>query len=76
VALASTTLTFLLSVRLFVEFDPTRSGYQFVETAIRIRNPLPPLIPAINRFFDDALVMAAYCSARPGWPAAWPTRAG
>jgi NADH-quinone oxidoreductase subunit M len=33
VALASTTLTFLLSVRLFVEFDPTRSGYQFVETA-------------------------------------------
>ena len=31
--LASTTLTFLLSVRLFTEFDPTRSGYQFVETA-------------------------------------------
>jgi NADH-quinone oxidoreductase subunit M len=33
VALASTTLTFLLSVRLFTEFDPTRSGYQFVQTA-------------------------------------------
>jgi NADH-quinone oxidoreductase subunit M len=31
--LASTTLTFLLSVRLFVVFDPTRSGYQFIETA-------------------------------------------
>jgi NADH-quinone oxidoreductase subunit M len=31
--LASTTLTFLLSVRLFTEFDPTRSGYQFVQTA-------------------------------------------
>ena len=33
IGLASTALTFLLSVRLFIEFDPTRTGYQFVETA-------------------------------------------
>jgi NADH-quinone oxidoreductase subunit M len=33
VALASTTLVFLLSVQLFVSFDPTRTGYQFVEHA-------------------------------------------
>jgi NADH-quinone oxidoreductase subunit M len=30
-ALASTTATFLLSVRLFVDFDPTVTGFQFVE---------------------------------------------
>jgi NADH-quinone oxidoreductase subunit M len=33
VALASTLLTFLLSVQLFADFDPTRTGYQFVEHA-------------------------------------------
>ena len=33
VALASTLLTFLLSLQLFVDFDPTRTGYQFVEHA-------------------------------------------
>jgi NADH-quinone oxidoreductase subunit M len=32
-ALASTGLTFLLSVKLWVDFDPTRGGYQFVEHA-------------------------------------------
>src|SRR5262245_10089067 len=31
VALASSLVTFLLSVRLFVAFDPTATGYQFVE---------------------------------------------
>jgi NADH-quinone oxidoreductase subunit M len=31
IALASTVLTFLLSLRLFLAFDPTRPGYQFVE---------------------------------------------
>jgi NADH-quinone oxidoreductase subunit M len=31
IALASSVLTFLLSVRLFLAFDPTRPGYQFVE---------------------------------------------
>ncbi|NIU61439.1 MAG: Fe-S-binding domain-containing protein, partial [Gammaproteobacteria bacterium] len=29
--MASSVLTFLLSVRLFLAFDPTRPGYQFVE---------------------------------------------
>ncbi len=33
VALASTLVTFLLSVRLFAAFDPTKPGYQFVEHA-------------------------------------------
>src|SRR5512147_861285 len=33
VALATTLATFLLSVQLFVDFDPTRTGYQFVEHA-------------------------------------------
>ncbi|MEN8183816.1 MAG: NADH-quinone oxidoreductase subunit M [Myxococcota bacterium] len=32
-ALASSVLTFLVSVRLFLAFDPTRPGYQFVEQA-------------------------------------------
>ena len=32
-ALAGTTATFLLSARLWVAFDPTRGGYQFVEYA-------------------------------------------
>ena len=32
-ALASTTATFLLSLRLWAAFDPTRGGYQFVEYA-------------------------------------------
>jgi NADH-quinone oxidoreductase subunit M len=31
IAFASTTLTFLLSLQLFANFDPTRTGYQFVE---------------------------------------------
>jgi NADH-quinone oxidoreductase subunit M len=31
IALASSVLTFLLSVRLFLAFDPTRPGYQFIE---------------------------------------------
>ncbi|MEE9607962.1 MAG: NADH-quinone oxidoreductase subunit M [Myxococcota bacterium] len=31
VALGSTTLTFLLSLRLFTAFDPTRTGFQFTE---------------------------------------------
>ena len=33
IGLASTVATFLLSLRLFVDFDPARSGYQFVEYA-------------------------------------------
>jgi NADH-quinone oxidoreductase subunit M len=32
-ALASTLVSFLLSLRLFVAFDPTRTGYQFIEYA-------------------------------------------
>ncbi len=33
VGLASTVLTFLLSLQLFVAYDPTRTGFQFVEHA-------------------------------------------
>ncbi|MCX5737926.1 MAG: NADH-quinone oxidoreductase subunit M, partial [Proteobacteria bacterium] len=32
-AVAATTLTFLISLRLWFGYDPTRSGYQFVEYA-------------------------------------------
>ena len=30
---ASTVVTFLLSLRLFIQFDPTQTGFQFVEHA-------------------------------------------